>query len=622
MAFASLSEKILFALLIGASLLAFSLRFRRVLRIVLAGRPDSGFELAGFELESLAPRLRDFVWEVLFQGKVIVQRPVAGVAHAFVFWGFLAFGLITVNHVATGFGFPLLSRESGFGKVYFGLVALFASAVAVSISYLALRRFVLKPVWLGKVSPESGIIAGLILTLMLTYLAALLLPETTPAGHAIWWLHTLALLVFLPLVPHTKHLHLLLSPVTILLKRPGFSDIPKLAGDEDFGLVTGKDVTRIDALQAFSCVECGRCSQHCPAYNTGKTLNPKEIILGLRTYLNEDGPASEAPLLGAHISEEAVFQCTTCGACEFQCPVGIQHLPLIVGMRRGAVNTGAWEDSYGTKLFLTMERNGNALGMAGGERQKFIEKSGLPFYDGSQEYCLWLGCMGAYDPAGRETILALVKVLRYLGITFGVLRKEKCNGDPARRLGNDLLFTTLAEENLDYIATSKATKFLSICPHCVRTMSTDWKEAGKTVEIEHHSELLARHKQRLPVMEEAGRETVVYHDPCYLGRYRGVYEEPREVLSRAVDLLEAPRNREKSFCCGAGGGQMFLGEEKGKRINIARAEELVATGAQTVAAGCPFCASMFRDALKTVTSDPPRLLDIAQIVARSLPDAP
>ena len=172
--------------------------------------------------------------------------------------------------------------------------------------------------------------------------------------------------------------------------------------------------------------------------------------------------------------------------------------------------------------------------------------------------------MGAYDPAGRETILALIKVLRYLGITFGVLRKEKCNGDPARRLGNDLLFTTLAEENLDNIATSKATKFLSICPHCVRTMSTDWKEAGKTVEIEHHSELLARHKLRLPVAEEAGSETVVYHDPCYLGRYRGVYEEPREVLGRAVDLLEAPRNREKSFCCGAGGGQMFLGEEKGQ----------------------------------------------------------
>jgi len=453
---------------------------------------------------------------------------------------------------------------------------------------------------------------------MITYLAALAYSETSLAGHALWWAHTLALLAFLPLIPHTKHLHLVLSPATVFLKREGFSDLPKLSGDEDFGLVNGKDITKLDALQAFSCVECGRCSQHCPAYNTGKELNPKEIILGLRSYLNSDGPASEAPLLGPHISEEAIFQCTTCGACEFQCPVGIQHLPLILGMRRGAVNTGAWEDTYGTKLFLTMERNGNALGMASGERQKFIEKNALPLYDGSQEYCLWLGCMGAYDPAGRETVLALVKVLNYLGITFGVLRKEKCNGDPARRLGNDLLFTTLAEENLENIASGKVKKMLSICPHCVRTMSTDWREAGQTVEIEHHSELLARHKMRLPVEPDENRETVVYHDPCYLGRYRGVYDEPREVLSRAVEVLEAPRNRERSFCCGAGGGQMFLGEEKGKRINIARAEELVATGAGTVAAACPFCASMFRDALKAVSADPPKLLDIVQIAARSI----
>ncbi len=307
------------------------------------------------------------------------------------------------------------------------------------------------------------------------------------------------MLIFLPLIPHTKHLHLILSPATILLKRPGFSDIPKLAGDEDFGLVSGKDVTRIEALQALSCVECGRCTEHCPAYNTGKVLNPKELILGLRAYLNVEGPASEKPLLGEHISEEAAFQCTTCGGCEFQCPVGIQHLPMIIGLRRGAVNTGAWEDSYGTKLFLTMERNGNSLGLPSNERQKFIEKAALPIYDGTQEYCLWLGCMGAYDPAGRETILALVKVLRHLGITFGVLKKEKCNGDPARRLGNDLLFTTLAQENIETIQQSKVVKLLSICPHCVRTMSTDWREAGTTVQIEHHSELLDRHKARLPV---------------------------------------------------------------------------------------------------------------------------
>ena len=606
-----LPEKIVLAILICLSAAAFWYRFRGVVRIISIARPDPGFRLG-----DLIPRIRRFAWEVLLQGKVIRERPAAGAAHAFVFWGFCAFALITVNHIATGFGLPLLSRTSGFGHVYFGFVALFAIAVAVSIVYLAIRRFILRPVWLGKVSPESGIIAGLIFILMITYLAGLSVSEGGAAGRGFWWMHTLALLVFLPLVPHTKHLHLILSPAAIFLKRPLFSDIPKLAGDEDFGLVTGKDVTRIEALQSLSCVECGRCTEHCPAYNTGKVLNPKEVILGLRTYLKTEGPSSETPLLGAHLPDEAVFQCTTCGACEFQCPVGIQHLPMIIGLRRGAVNTGAWEDEYGTKLFLTMERNGNSLGLPSNERQKFIEKNALPIYDGTQEYCLWLGCMGAYDPAGRETILALVKVLKHLEITFGVLKKEKCNGDPARRLGNDLLFTTLAEENIETISQSKVTKLLSICPHCVRTMSVDWREAGQTVEIEHHSELLARYKTRLPVSSERGN--VVYHDPCYLGRYRGVYDEPRSVLAQSVDVLEAPRHRERSFCCGAGGGQMFLGEEKGKRINVARAEELVATGAETVAVACPFCASMFRDALKTVSDTPPALLDIVQIVARSL----
>src|SRR5580658_10531361 len=615
MSFPSLPEKVLLAILICLSAAGFWLRFRKVVRIIAGAKPDADLDPGSF-----FHRAGDFVREVLLQEKVIRQRPVAGIAHAFVFWGFCVFALVTINHIASGFGLPLLSRYVGFGWFYFGFAALFAVAVAISISGLAVRRFIARPVWLGKVSSESGIIAGLIFLLMITYLVGLALPETGAAGRAIWWTHTLALLVFLPLVPHTKHLHLILSPATIFLKRPGFGDIPKLAGDEDFGLVTGKDVTRIEALQALSCVECGRCTEHCPAYNTGKVLNPKELILGLRAYLDVEGPGSEATLLGEHISEEAVFQCTTCGGCEFQCPVGIQHLPMIIGLRRGAVNTGAWEDSYGTKLFLTMERNGNSLGLPSNERQKFIEKNALPIYDGTQEYCLWLGCMGALDPAGRETILALVKVLKHLEITFGVLKKEKCNGDPARRLGNDLLFTTLAEENIETIKQSKAVKMLSICPHCVRTMSTDWREAGTTVQIEHHSELLDRHKARLPMLSDGAREKIVYHDPCYLGRYRGVYDQPRNVLERSGDLLEAPRHREKSFCCGAGGGQMFLGEEKGKRVNVTRAQELVATGAETVAAACPFCASMFRDALKAISDTPPKLLDIVQIVARGLED--
>jgi Fe-S oxidoreductase len=366
-------------------------------------------------------------------------------------------------------------------------------------------------------------------------------------------------------------------------------------------------------------VECGRCTEHCPAYNTGKVLNPKEIVLGLRSYLKENGAAGEAPLLGKHISEVAAFQCTTCGGCEYQCPVGIQHLPVIIGLRRGAVNTGKWEDDYGTKLFLNLERNGNALGFAAAEGQKFIEKNELPIYDGSQEYCLWLGCMGAYDPQGREIVLALARVLRHAGVTFGVLRKERCTGDPARRLGNDLAFSQVAEQNIEALHAAGVGKMVSICPHCVRTIGTDWREAGATFQIEHHSELLARIRERLP--EPAGaRETVVFHDPCYLGRYRDVYEEPRAVAGRYGEVIDPRRARERSFCCGAGGGQMFLGEESGKRVNVERAEELAATGAAVIGTACPFCQTMFRDALGVVIQTPPKLLDIAQIAASCLPD--
>src|SRR5581483_4920237 len=270
-----------------------------------------------------------------------------------------------------------LSHESAFGRFYFGFVAVWAVAVAVSIAGLFIRRFLVQPKWLGTVSPESGFIAFLIFALMITYLGGLWYGEGTMGGRINWWLHPVCLLPFLPLIPHTKHLHLALSPVTVFLRRTGFSRIPPLEGDEDFGLVAGKDVTRIDSLQAFSCVECGRCTEHCPANNTGKVLNPKEIILGLRGYLREFGPGGEEPLLGKHISEVAAFQCTTCGGCEFQCPVGIQHLPVIIGLRRGAVNTGQWENDYGGKLFLNLERNGNALGFPAAERQKFIEKSQL-----------------------------------------------------------------------------------------------------------------------------------------------------------------------------------------------------------------------------------------------------
>jgi Fe-S oxidoreductase len=609
----ALWERGLFVALAAASIYGFWRRFGPILRNILQSKKDPDFHLF-----PVGRRVWDFVWEVLLQAKVIRERPLAGVAHALVFWAFCAFALVTLNHCAVIFGLGFLDPAGRVGRVYFDFAAIFAVACAVGILGLFVRRFLVRPKWLGELSWGSGLVALLIFALMATYLAAFFVTRPVGAVQALWWAHTLTLLAFLPLIPHTKHLHLVLSPFTVFLSRGTFAHIPPLSGDEDFGLVAGKDLTQLVSLQAYSCVECGRCMEHCPANATGKELNPKEIILGLRGYLNEFGPKSEEPLLGKYNTQEAAFECTTCGACEFQCPVGIEHVPIIVGLRRGAVNTGAWENDYGSKLFLALERGSNALGMSASERDKFVEKNTLPIFDGSQEYCLWLGCMGAYDPRGREIVLSLVRVMRYLGASFGVLRKEKCTGDPVRRLGNDLLFQQLAEANLEALAQNRVKKIITVCPHCVRTIQEDWKEFGTPPEVEHHSEFLARYTSRLPSAQN--QEKIVFHDPCYLGRYRNVYDEPRQVAALAGELVEAPRSRERSFCCGAGGGLAFLGEEKGDRVSHVRVAELVATGAGVVAAACPFCNTMFQDALAARGEGAPELMDIAQLVARGLPE--
>jgi Fe-S oxidoreductase len=674
----SVLEKAVFAGMVIASGYLFWRRFGVILDKILKSKKD-----ATFHLFPLGTRLRDFFWEVLCQAKLIRERPLPGLAHACVFWAFLAFALVTLNHCAAGLGLGFLSPNGLIGRWYFYFAAVFALACAVGISGLFIRRFLVRPKWLGaKLSWESGFIAFLIFALMVSYLASFFVADAGPAVRVLWWLHTLALLTFLPLLPHTKHLHLVLSPATVFLSRGSYAQIPPLNGDEDFGLVAGTDLTQIVSLQAYSCVECGRCTEHCPAANTGKLLNPKEIVLGVRAYLNDLGPASDQTLLGKYNAQEAVFQCTTCGACEFQCPVGIEHVPILVGLRRGAVNTGAWEDDYGSKLFLALERGSNALGISPAERDKFIQKQALPIFDGTQEYCLWLGCMGGYDPKGREIVADFARVMNYLGTSYGVLRKEKCTGDPVRRLGNDLVFQQLAEANLEALAQNKVKKIVSICPHCVRTIQEDWKEYGTPPEVEHHSEFLARFADKLPRQtatnpesfvtghdfsraaksskstgalappaptkenkaqgegyglqpvhptdpKNAGAlapaanapspEQIVFHDPCYLGRYRNVYEEPRTVAALAGTVIEAPRNHERSFCCGAGGGLTFLGEETGERVSHNRAAELVSTGAQTIATACPFCNSMFRDALTEQGEGAPQLLDIAQLAARNLP---
>ena len=293
-----------------------------------------------------------------------------------------------------------------------------------------------------------------------------------------------------------------------------------------------------------------------------------------------------------------LWQCTTCGACEYQCPVGIQHLPIIIGLRRGLVNTGKWEDPYGGKLFLNIEKYGNSLGFSASERDKFIEKNALPAFDGTQDYCLWLGCMGAYDPGGREIILSLVEVLNFLGATWGVLKKERCTGDPVRRLGNDLLVANLAEFNQEQFKAARVVKLISICPHCVRTIGEDWKEFGVEVKIEHHSEFLARNiavYRRCP----RHRERVVLHDPCYLGRYRSE-SEPVAKWWIAVRLSSSRENQGALVLLRCRRRRCFWEKRRASASTWSARNNSASTGAAIVGAACPFCNTMFRDALAQI----------------------
>jgi Fe-S oxidoreductase len=614
----SIVPKIIVLALITVSFVLFFRRIGRVLLRILQAKPETLSDRSVF-----SRRCWTFFWEVLCQAKVIRRRPLPGLAHAFLLWGFCAFLLAEVDHFTSLFNYTLIDPDSDTGTFYFWLVFLFACGCTLAITALAFRRYILKSEWLDPITPETNLTLALIFVAMITLLPHFWIAQTSRFGQSVWWVHTIAILVLLPLIPHAKNLHVLLSPAALFLKRPGFSQIPALHDAQDPGFVTGRDITRLTALQSYSCVECGRCTEHCPAYNTGKELDPRLIALGFSYYLDEYGSASEAPILEVAISPKAVFECTTCGACETHCPAGIQHLSMIVGLRRGAVNSGAWKDDNGTQLFQSLAEHGNAMGVAESERDRFIAWQELPIFDGSQEYCLWLGCMGAYDPRGRAIISAFTEIMHHLGTSYGVLSKEYCTGDPARRLGNDAITKELADINLKLLKHYGALKIVSICPHCVRTIAEDWNQLRPArpgddrlpleATIEHHTEFLARHADRLP--ERTDGPTVAFHDPCYLGRYRNVYNDPRYVLARSNKVLEPPRSRENSFCCGAGGGLVFLADEGGtQRMNNERAQELAATGADVIATACPFCTASFRDAQIDSVHAPP-ILDIAQIVA-------
>lgn len=611
----------------------------------------------GFHADQIGRRLWRFTGEVLFQSKIISQRPFAGLMHALVFWGFLAFVPVTIDHFVRGYGGSLLGHGA-LHAIITTIVAVFALAVIVGITGLALRRYITRPAALGKVKLESGIVALFIEVLMVTYLLDLYVfadPSTT-AARANWWIHALTILAFMALIPRSKHLHLVLSPVTTFLKDFELARIRPLNFEkEEFGATKLSDLNAHTALGAFTCVECGRCYDNCPARLTGKLLDPKKLMLDLRDGFLKD---PQQAIVGATIDEEILWQCTTCGACTFQCPVGIDQVIPILETRRGMTAEGKVPHTFNT-FFGNLERLHNPWAYPTPQAHEFIAANHYPKYSG-HEWLYWMGCLARFDVQYRKVSLAFKKILETAGVSYGVLPDEQCTGDAARRAGNEYLFTELSTANVAMLKAAGVKKIVATCPHCVRTLS-EYKDFGldPDIEIIHHSRLIEQllasgkitldGKSRAPhgspwdtqdVVPDRSRDSkgdgfpqqavghpgsIVYHDPCYLSRYgrKGDIENPRDLLSAASGHapLEPGRTREKSFCCGAGGAMIFAEETKGKRVNRERTEELLATGANKIAVACPFCQIMIRDATNDLgRGDQVQVKDIAQYVAEQIKD--
>src|SRR5262245_36004572 len=598
-----MSTLILWLLVLGF-VAAFAAQVATRVRLVAAA-PNT------FSVENTAFRVRRFLVDVVLQRQTIRERPVPGLAHALVFWGFVAFGGYTITEFLHGLGIADFTETRWF-YAYRVVLTPFAIAVLAGILFLVVRRAIFRPAALGKtVSVESVVIGLFIATLMVTFLLGWRLDEESAAGRANWWIHALVILAFLALIPASKHFHLVLSPITVFLKSPELGNLPNLDFEkEQVGLEVVKDLGSKTVLDAFTCVECGRCQVNCPAWGAGKELNPKTIILQTQDALLT-GPRDAK--LAAIYTEKVLWQCTTCGACENQCPVGIEHLPLLIGTRRGLVSNGDAPDYLGG-MYNNLERRSNIWGLSYDQRQKFVDASGLEIFDPAKhDVLVWLGCAGAFEADFQKSLRSLFEILRARQVRFGVLSKERCNGDPAKRTGNEYMYQELANANIEDLKAARPKKILTSCPHCVKTIGDDYRKFGYDVDVVHSSvyvEALTRDARAAsssaPGRASASPTTITFHDPCYLGRYGGKVDEPRALLARfGGDIKEPERNRDNPYCCGAGGGLLFADkeEEPGSRISDVRFKQLQATGAGTVVTACPFCSIMLKGAQASASAD-------------------
>ncbi|MGQ0639541.1 MAG: (Fe-S)-binding protein [Gemmatimonadaceae bacterium] len=615
----------------------------------------------------------------------ILRDPVAGPLHALVFWGFLVLQVgameILVQGVVPGFSYANV-LPAALHWLFLLTQELTAGAVLVAVAALLYRRILVRPERLQGDRVHSGdaililaMIAGLMLTLILVSATHRVLGSTYPftvqpvsaplgavfsaigmspnvataIGAVAWWVHALLILVFLNYLPYSKHLHVIVSlPNTYLSNTSGPGPIGVMplmdleTDTEHFGASDVDQLTWKNLLDGYTCTECGRCTAVCPANITGKPLSPRKIVIDTRGRTMELAPAivhgdaapngrvREHRLLDQFITEDELWACTSCRACVYECPVSIDQLEIINELRRYLVLTESRFPEEVQPAFEALERNGSPWAFPPSTRADWAKGLDIPTMADlaargeTPEILYWVGCMGSFDDRAKKTTIAVARILKAAGVRFAILgQEESCNGDPARRIGNEYLYQMLAKQNIETLDRYSVKAILTNCPHCFHQIGNEYESLGGHYEVVHHSTYIAAllREGRVPLNgADADTERIVFHDACYLGRYNGVYDEPREVIRQAlpiVQVVEAPRSRDRSFCCGAGGGRMFMEERIGKRVNIERKDELAATGADTVAVACPFCMTMLSDAGKGQENYVP-VVDVAELVAARL----
>jgi Fe-S oxidoreductase len=601
-----------------------------------------------------ARRVRNEATIVLGQRKLL-QRIGPGLMHAFIFWGFLVL-LPTILIAMIGIvdktaTLPWLGHQGW----YAFLVDLFAVLVLIGVVAAFYIRKVMRPRrFEGSHLAEADLILALIATIASTLLLwhasrialglndwpASWSPVSKGLSHLFGhddatkvlervfvWAHVLTILAFLAYLPHSKHLHIFSAAVNVWFGRTGPGGrLEPLRFDDDsipedelrFGVGTAKDLTFKEVLDGFSCTECGRCQDACPAFATGKVLSPKLVIMGVRDQVfaqNDD------PIVPTTVPEDMIWDCVTCGACVQACPVSIEHIDHIVDLRRHMVMVEASFPAEAEPMLRDIERASNPWGRAQSERADWASELGVRVLepgDPAPEYLYWVGCASSFDERARRTAESTARLLQAAGVDFAILGpRESCTGDPARRIGNEYVFQAFAEQNVATLNDAGVTKIVANCPHCFNTLANEYPDFGGRYEVIHHSELLARlvREGRLKPERSDGL-SITYHDSCYLARHNDVLAGPRELAQAVGDTVEMKRSGKQTFCCGAGGAHMWM-EERADPINAMRVREAAETGADTLAVACPFCTVMLDDGVQS-TGDQLRVVDVATLIAESL----